>query len=1159
MNFDGQHRLRRVQLVNWGTFNGAFDLAVPRSGLLVTGPSGSGKSSLLDALAAVLVHPKWLQFNAAAQEGGVTDRARSLLSYVRGAHKREADAESGEVATAYLRPGATWSGIALTFDDGDGRLTTLIRLFHLARGANAVTDVSSLFVLADEAVELLTLAPFAQNGLQQRQLKAAHPTWPVAPTYPPFAARLQRRLGLASDQAQRLLHKTQSAKSLTSLDTLLREFMLDAPDTFELVQQAIAQFQELAAAHSSVVDARRQVETLHPLQQIAVEHGELESRQAVLAEEQLHLDAVRLHLQLQRSAAQEQQLADTLTGLEIEVQRADAALAERRRDRDTAKSAVDGLGGQELTALERDADDQAQRLERVTRQRARAEQLASGCGLTLPDTAAEWSAFQATVSARLAELAETTEQKERRYSLSGAHADAQQQLRRLQADLDSLNRQGSTIEPGLLALRDDLLRSTRVPRERLPFAGELLAVHAEHAEWTGAIERVLYSFARTLLVPDDLYPHVSELIEQRHLGLRLRYDRVPSSYREAGTPSDSRSLTLRLDVVDCEFAGWLRATVATRFDYACVGSVAELRAVQRGVTRTGQVRHSATRHEKDDRTKVDDRRFWALGSSTDAKRDALQTAIAEAQEAEQGARNQRDHAEQRRDARQQQAAELDQLASMEWPELDRAGVALQLEQTRARAARLRATNADLAAALNAFEVAESAVRQAEKLQRSLLEEQSGVRHRWSALTERRARWSEELTPLPPVPPATHAALTTRFAEASDEPDVAARAIAHDLASAAQKVTARLEQNHRRTERIMQDYKQNWPARAADLAIQADFLPDYLTILEALRADRLPEFEDRFFDLLQSQSRNNIGAIAQVLNNSRREIRERVDPINASLLRTEFAPGRHLHVRVDDRRLPEVTEFLRTLAEITSGSLEDALGSDLSSEARTAAEQRFVVLRDLLTRLASSEPINQRWRNQCLDTRLHVQFVAEVRDGDGRVVDLYTGAGGLSGGERQKLVVFCLAAALRYQLARDGDDQPNYGLVVLDEAFDKTDPAFTRAGLDVFRSFGFQLVLATPLKMLQTLEDYVGGAAVVLNEPGVGSRFEVMLFEDAEQTQRIPSDGARVDSTEPSGSHLSATQPTLGEPSDAQPTLSEPSDAQRPPGQPTLDGHQENLV
>lgn len=65
----GQMRLARIQLHNWGTFDKRHDLTVPRAGLLLTGESGSGKSSILDAISAVLMKPGETRFNAAAQDG----------------------------------------------------------------------------------------------------------------------------------------------------------------------------------------------------------------------------------------------------------------------------------------------------------------------------------------------------------------------------------------------------------------------------------------------------------------------------------------------------------------------------------------------------------------------------------------------------------------------------------------------------------------------------------------------------------------------------------------------------------------------------------------------------------------------------------------------------------------------------------------------------------------------------------------------------------------------------------------------------------------------------------------------------------------------------------------------------------------------------------
>ena len=264
---DSQHRLARIQVYNWGTFSGHHDLTVPRGGLLLTGPSGSGKSSLLDALSAVLVPAKNLRFNAAAQESSTGDRSRSVLSYVRGAYRRSADEITGEVVTDYLRPRATRSGIALTFTRLRPEETiTLVKLYHARQGSTSADSVTQTQLLVEGDIDLTDLMEYLANGIDKRALSRDLKGRATRfERYEAFAARFRRRLGLSGEVAQRLLHRTQSAKNLSSLDTLLRDFMLDEPDTFAMAAAAVEQFAELREAHASVVEARNQEALLSPL------------------------------------------------------------------------------------------------------------------------------------------------------------------------------------------------------------------------------------------------------------------------------------------------------------------------------------------------------------------------------------------------------------------------------------------------------------------------------------------------------------------------------------------------------------------------------------------------------------------------------------------------------------------------------------------------------------------------------------------------------------------------------------------------------------------------------------------------------------------------------------------------------------------------------
>ncbi|MDN5636491.1 MAG: AAA family ATPase, partial [Brevibacterium sp.] len=265
-----QWRLSEIQIANWGTFDADIHrIPVSHKGHLITGPSGSGKSSLLDGIAAVLTPDKWLRFNVAAQTAGSRIDQRSLVSYVRGAWTRTADSDEDRVVSKYLRPRATWSGIILRYDNGTDRPLSLARLFFIKGSGTKMTDLSDVCILERAGLDLADLQQYARSGLETRKLKSDHPEALITSngSHARFYARMRKVFGMASESALQLLHKTQSAKSLDSLDRLFRDHMLEPPVTFDLAETAVNQFGDLKDAHDHVVELRRQRDHLLELRE----------------------------------------------------------------------------------------------------------------------------------------------------------------------------------------------------------------------------------------------------------------------------------------------------------------------------------------------------------------------------------------------------------------------------------------------------------------------------------------------------------------------------------------------------------------------------------------------------------------------------------------------------------------------------------------------------------------------------------------------------------------------------------------------------------------------------------------------------------------------------------------------------------------------------
>ncbi|MFC8680203.1 ATP-binding protein [Microbacterium ureisolvens] len=1082
----GQWRLAQLELVNWGTFSGHVSIDIARRGHLFTGASGSGKSSLLDAIAAVITPDRWLRLNAAAQDGASRQSDRTLVSYVRGAWSKGADEAADRAITTYLRPKATWSGILLRYDNLRDEPVTLARVFHApgTRTETAALKDARVFTRGD--VGLLTLKPHVQGGIDARRMSTALPDALITTggRHGRFHERVVRQFGFRADTTLQLLHKTQSAKNLGTLDALFRGFMLDQPGSFARADTAVEQFTELAAAHAHVVDLRKQVEALRRVDD-AITAFDVAGAEMVGASE-LH-DAVEpftatLKLQLARDAVGPARAAVA----RAESARGDAAREQRlaAESLETAKARVRDEGGARVELLQErigaaERDEQA-----IERERSMLADELARIGAPMPVDAAQ---FVELISTALTESTRVVPPVS--YEVRDAASEARKTLDDLNKQIQALRDHRSNIDPKLLNARRFLASKLAMPESALPFAGELVSVVPERVEWRGAIERVLAPLATTLLVRDEHLSAARRAAESRTLGVRLVLEAVPSSVDEPRRPKDPRSLVHRVTVTEGPFAAFLRRRIATEYDYACVTHPDELDDVDRGVTIGGLVKRTARRYEKDDRADVGDASRWMLGGDTEARLEALLARRRQAEATEHDTKAADEHADAERQAAITRRHVFERIATHTWERVDTASAAALTAAHRSELHALTSASSSLRDAQDAADRAAERLRVADERHQKSLETHAIAR---DALNRVIAQITElESAPVPPLDEAAGRALESRFRSEKrsltlETVDAVARAVQSALSKEKDAAASRAADAEAGFAARAAEFRHTWPAASAELTTEIRDRYGYRELRDGILARGLPDKEGEFRRLLRERSQDVVAHLLSDLRDAPGLIRERILPVNASLGRSPFeGTDRFLEIDVKTTRSPEVDGFLTDLRRIVEGNWAD--------ESAAGAEQRFAVLQRVIGRLGSKDRVDQDWRSRVLDTRLHVSFLAREKDVTGRVVRVYDSAEGLSGGQRQKLVIFCLAAALRYQLTEEEDDVPRFGSIVLDEAFDKADSRYTRSAMDVFRAFGFHMILATPQKLLQTLETYVGAITSVSNPERNDSRLANVVF------------------------------------------------------------------
>ncbi len=1099
-----QFRMRQLQVFNWGTFSGIHTITIAERGFLFVGRSGTGKSTLLDAFSALLTPPRWIDFNAAAREADRSGRDRSLVTYIRGAWAEQKDGESGEIATRYLRPGTTWSTLALSYQDANGQSVTLVQIFWLRGNSNSNGDIKRQYLIFERAFDLKELEDFSQSNFDVRKLKAIFPDAFIRDEFTPYRERFCRLLGIESDMALRLLHKTQSAKNLGDLNTFLRDFMLDKPQTFEVADRLVSEFGELNAAHQAVVTAREQVQTLTPAHD---QHQQIQLLQAQTNDLDELQQGINSYRELRRIELLKQHLA-TLhiqsNGTVGEVNANQQALDNHNaRLRDLEQQHRD-LGGDRIEQWEVEKKDlETQRDERL-RKRDQAYAACSALDWILPDSP---HGFAEMIGNARGEVESWQQQSDTsrttQIDLSTEKKAAEVAFAQTRKEIEALQRQPSNIPADMLDLRREIANSIGISEKALPFVGELIEVKTDEAAWQGVIERVLHGFALSLLVDERNYSALTQHINTTNLRRRLVYYRAGSIENRLTKPIVTNSLILKLNIKEDHHTEWLQSELRQRFDYACVDSMQAFRAAERAITKEGQVKHNKTRHEKDDRTRVDDRRNWVLGFDNREKlvlfeqqAQELATTISQLQ------RDIQKIADQDKQ-RAQRILHCQALINLQWQEIDPAPLLTRIAHIEQALQGARQGNASLQQISAQIKQQRTQIDSAQKELISIKAKLEKIHEQIDDSQKKLTLLQQDPTIVTLTPYQQHG-LDERFTSLShavhlENLDKLTTNVVEQIARERNSIEKKSNECQKIIEQHFAHFIRTWPAESDGLDATLAAASDFFAKLIRLETDGLPAYEQRFFELLQNQSHQNLAALSTHLNNARKAILERMGLVNDSLRQVPFNQTTdqrtYLHIDATDRQLPDVREFKQEMTQALSHAW---------SEEREFAEMRFITLRKLVERLSSQDPEQRRWRESVLDVRQHVEFIGREIDEGGVEVEIYRSGAGKSGGQRQKLATTCLAAALRYQLGGNDHGIPMYAPVVLDEAFDKADNEFTALAMNIFANFGFQMIVATPLKSVMTLEPFIGGACFVDISDRRMSGVLLIEYDNDQHRLKLPS-------------------------------------------------------
>ena len=1108
-------KLDYMEVWNWGTFNDKVYRMTPHgNNSLLTGANASGKSTLIDALLALLVPLQnkrfYNQSSGAEKKGNRTD-----ITYFFGNYGQQQEGESGATSLK-LRDKSARSVLLATFNNSDGRVVTLFQIRYYSG-----EELRTVYGMAHKHLTISqNFATFDSNGVWRKRMEKELNTGsskriveffngPKA-----YEEKMLLVFGMRSDKALTLFNQIVGVKVLNDLDSFIRDNMLEERDAEEKYKELRENFQNLMDAKTSIEKTKEQIRQLESIDRLAedvllIEKSikELQSEKDIVS----YWFAVRTvklcQEHLERCKSELRQLDDTIKANNAEKGRLD----ETKSNLEVAINS-DSVG-QQIKDIEKEIQNLKERFEERKEKEEKYNTLIHKLELPQGVDSSTFQSNKATAQKQKVALQELLDNElaERKRHLQNEKEDIEANIKSHVNTIKYLSEHNNNISGRVAEIRDEIIQHIGATADEIPFIGELIRLKDDEREWESAIERILHNFALRLIVPEKYYRKVNEYVNNHNLRGRIVYQRYnyDAALREfVNRHAQDNSLLNKIEFKpNAQYIDWIEDILYSEFNYTCVDTLEDFNHInEKAVTKEGLIKAKGGKHEKDDRPEISRREHYVLGwdnrekiAAIKKEYDNLCRQVTAKNKKIKELDNKRKETEERKET-------FSRLLDFEkFDDIDWQSYSIRINEKKEEKKQLESTNDRVKTLQELLEKVKLRIKDIETQNQNISRKQGMLDKDKKDTEERCSKNSNALALMDSVDvdefENNHSELLlvgledieARHKSLQNDIDKKIREKQAEKSKKEDEAKSKIIKFKNPTEEITTKFR-DWRSDVNSLPDSVEFISEYQNLLKKLNEEALPSFEKRFNKYLHETVINNIYTFRQFFKDWESLINKTINQLNSYLRDINFNvyPETYIQLESSKKRNVNINEFVQMLEKAIPNMRE--INSTIDGQ-RLHFEQHVLPLMQRLQ--------DEKWRKEVMDVMARFSYKdVEHYKADDQKRNTYESMGQLSGGEKAQLTYTILGSAIAYQfgLTKHGCDS-SFRFIAIDEAFRAQDEDKARYLISLCKQLHLQLLVVTPSDNIHIVENDISYVHYVERKGNTSVLYNMPINQFKEERQK----------------------------------------------------------